>query len=164
MPSFSNNNTPSVAQLHSIVAFIKSLLEALEARIDIQVTATTEPDADYAAEVLDGRVDALGNEHGSLGANIREGQRRLTLGLRAVQQSHQEQIDSLSNAVLGLSATLAETLETRRLETRRLETQKERESRIDGDAILQKQIDTLSSAVLDLTTTIAELREAARNS
>lgn len=159
MPSFSNNNTPSVAQLHSIVAFIKSLLEALEARIDIQVTATTEPDADYAAEVLDGRVDALGNEHGSLGANIREGQRRLTLGLRAVQQSHQEQIDSLSNAVLGLSATLAETLETRRLET-----QKERESRIDGDAILQKQIDTLSSAVLDLTTTIAELREAARNS
>ena len=159
MPSFSNNNTPSVAQLHSVVAFIKSLLEELEARIDIQVTATTEPDADYAAEVLDGRVDSLGNEHGSLGANIREGQRRLTLGLRAVQQSHQEQIDSLSNAVLGLSATLAETLETRRLVT-----QKERESRIDGDAILQKQIDTLSSAVLDLTTTIAELREAARNS
>ena len=159
MPSFSNNNTPSVAQLHSVVVFIKSLFEELEARIDIQVTATTEPDADYAAEVLDGRVDALGNEHGSLGANIREGQRRLTLGLRAVQQSHQEQIDSLSNAVLGLSATLAETLETRRLET-----QKERESRIDGDAILQKQIDTLSSAVLDLTTTIAELREAARNS
>ena len=159
MPNYSNNNAPSLSQLHTVLAFVKQLIEELEARIDIQVTATTEPDADYAAEVLDGRVDIFGNEHGSIGSNIRDGQRRLTLGLRAVQGSHQEQIDDLSKTILSLSSALSETLETRRLET-----SKERESRIGGDAVLQNQIDKLSSAVLDLTTTIAELRETARNS
>ena len=125
--------------------------------MDAQVTATTEPDADYAAEVVDGRIDTWANEHASLGANIRDGQLRISHGLQLVQESYQEQIDALAESMLEEVAGVAETLETRRLEI-----SKEEELRIEKDSILQSQIDTLSSAILNITTTISELREKSR--
>ena len=152
-----NNNVPSVQQLRSTLSFVISLLRTLEKRIDIQVTATTEPDADYAAEVLDGRVDTWANEHDSLGANIRDGQQRLSLGLQQVQESHQGQIDALAESMLEEVASVAETLETRRLEI-----SKEEESRIEKDSILQNQMDTLSNAILNISLQISEIREIIR--
>ena len=137
---------------------LKLAQEVLSARMDAQVTATTEPDADYAAEVVDGRIDTWGNEHASLGANIRDGQARISQGLQKVQESHQRQINQLAEASIEEATGVAETLETRRLET-----SKEEESRIERDAILQRQIDTLSNAILDIVATISELREKSRN-
>ena len=131
--------------------------EVLSSRMDAQVTATTEPDADYAAEVVDGRVDTWGNEHASLGASIRDGQQRIAQGLQQVQESHQEQIDELAESMLEDLTSVAETLETRRLEI-----SKEEEARIEKDTILQTQIDTLSNAILNIVTTISELRDKSR--
>lgn len=136
---------------------LKLAQEVLASRMDAQVTATTEPDADYAAEVVDGRVDTWGNEHASLGANIRDGQQRITKGLQLVHESHQTQIDELAEALLEEATGVAKTLETRRLEI-----SKEEESRIEKDKILQSQIDTLSNAILNIVLTISELREQSR--
>ena len=152
-----NNNVPCVHQLRSITSFIITLLRTLEKRIDIQVTATTEPDADYAAEVLDGRIDTWANEHDSLGANIRDGQQRLSLGLQLVQESHQEQIDALAKLTLEEVASVAQTLEKRRLEI-----SNEEESRIEKDSILQTQMNALSNAILNIALQISEIREIIR--
>ena len=76
----------------------------LNARIDAQVTASTDSDADYAAEVVDGRVDSWGSVHDSLGANIRCGQ--LTISLN--QELLQGQINSLAEAVLETLAIISE--------------------------------------------------------
>ena len=136
---------------------LKLAQEVLSSRMDAQVTATTEPDADYAAEVVDGRIDTWGNEHASLGTNIRDGQQRITQGLQLVHESHQTQIDELAEALLEEATGVAETLKTRRLEI-----SNEEESRIEKDAILQNQIDTLSNAILNIVLTISELREQSR--
>ncbi len=132
--------------------------EVLASRMDAQVTATTEPDADYAAEVVDGRVDTWGNEHASLGANIQDGQLRISNGLQQVQASHQEQIDQLADLRLEDIAGIAETLEARRCDNL-----KEEESRIKSDDVLQRQINTLSNAILNIVLTISEFREKSRN-
>lgn len=44
---------------------------ALSSQIAANVTASTDADADYAAEVVDARVDDLGKTHDSLGDHIR---------------------------------------------------------------------------------------------
>lgn len=157
MPEYTNNNALNLTQLHTLTAFIQALLETLSARIDAQVTATTDPDADYAAEVVDARADTWGNEHASLGAAIRDGQLRQSIGLQLVQESHQEQIDTLANELLEHTTECAEILEARRTD---LLT--EEESRIESDDVLQRQINTLSNAVLDIALTISELREQSR--
>lgn len=50
---------------------LESRMAVIEARQDANVSASTDPDADYAAEVVDARVDARGNTHASLGERIR---------------------------------------------------------------------------------------------
>lgn len=152
-----NNNSPSISQLKTVLVFLQGIIQTLETRADIQVTASTDSDADYAAEVVDGRVDIWGNAQGSLGANIRDGQTRLSLGLQYVKQSHQEQIDALAESVKGLTVTLSETLDKRRLET-----VNEQASRIERDEFLQSQIDTLSFAMLELCVLISDTRDLLR--
>ena len=162
--AYNKNSLTTVEQLKKSAEKNKTKIDALTlaqevlaSRMDAQVTATTEPDADYAAEVVDGRVDTWGNEHASLGANIRDGQQRIAQGLQIVQESHQTQINELAEALLGEITSVAETLEKRRLEI-----STEEESRIAKDAILQNQIDTLSNAILNIVTTISEIREKSR--
>ena len=79
----------------------------LSSRIDAQVTASTDSNADYAAEVVDGRIDTWGYEHASLGSNIRDGQRKLALNLEILQW----QINSLAEAVLEILAIFSENRE-----------------------------------------------------
>ena len=162
--AYNNNSLTTVKQLKNLAEKNKTEIDALtlaqevlDSRMDAQVTATTEPDADYAAEVVDGRVDIWGNEHASLGANIRDGQLRISHGLQLVQESHQGQIDALAESMLEEVAGVAETLETRRLEI-----SKEEESRIEKDSILQNQMDTLSNAILNISLQISEIREIIR--
>ena len=106
-----------MAQLEHILPTLKHVKEteqkriiaeaALSARIDAQVTASTEANADYAAEVVDGRVDTWGSEHSSLGTNIRYGQMKITLN----QEILQGQINSLAEAVLETLAIISEKRE-----------------------------------------------------
>ena len=164
--AYVDDNLTTVGQLKKLAEKHKSdtdtltlAQEVLDARMDAQVTASTDADADYAAEVVDGRVDIWANTYDSLGANIRDGQQRITQGLRQVQESHQAQIDDLAEALLGDVTGVAEALEKRRLEL-----SKEEESRIGKDAILQGQINTLSNAILDIAATISEFRFGERES
>lgn len=79
----------------------------LSSRIEAQVTASIDSDADYAADVVDGRVDTWGSKHGSLGSNIRYGQMKISLN----QEILQAQINSLAEAVLETLAIISEQRE-----------------------------------------------------
>ena len=86
--AYTNTSLTTVSQLKKLAGINKNEIDTLtlaqavlDARMDAQVTASTDTDADYAAEVADARVDAWANEHASLGANIRDGQQRLSRAL-----------------------------------------------------------------------------------
>ena len=109
---------PTVKQIKTLAQIHKTAAEVLSSRMDAQVTASTDSDADCAAEVIDGRVDAWGETHGSLGANIRDGQFRLNRALsseevqRLADTEHlQQQINSLSEAVLRILVIISESQE-----------------------------------------------------
>lgn len=109
---------PTVAQVQTLGQLLVAADKTLNSRLDIQITASTDADADYAAEVADGRVNSDGQIKGSLGANIRDGQLDSALALSS-EKIHrlddddclQRQIDSLSEAVLEILAIISENRE-----------------------------------------------------
>ena len=144
----------TVEQIRKLGRLLKLADEVLSARIDAQVTASTDSDADYAAEVADGRADAWGNVQGSLGSNIRDGQNRLSMAIELLQTLLQGQIDALAESRMENSLNIADANEVRRRELAR-----EEECRIAGDDSLQRQINSLSEAVLGILAIISENRE-----
>ncbi len=126
----------------------------LSSRIDAQVTASTDADADYAAEVVDARADMWGNVSGSLGGNVRGGQSRLMELLTQAQMLLQGEIDALAESRMDNTLNIADEAEVRRRELAR-----EEQSRITTDDALQKQINVLSEAVLETLAIISEKRE-----
>lgn len=109
---------PTVKQIKDLAQLHRNAEATLSARMDAQVSATTDSDADYAAEVVDGRVDVLGATHGSLGGNIRAWQLRQNLAITSEEvhrisdnTSLQQQIDALSEAVLEVLAIISEKRE-----------------------------------------------------
>ena len=159
--AYDDNSLTTVGQLRSSAEKTKTETDALslaqavlEARMDAQVTASTDGDADYAAEVVDGRIDTWGNVQGSLGANIRNGQNRLQEALNVVQMLLQAEIEAVSEARLENTLNIAEANETRRREVA-----KEEEDRTSDDNSLQEQINSLSEAVLGILSIISENRE-----
>ena len=145
---------PTIEQIKKTAQRHKLAEDTLNARIDAQVTASTDSDADYAAEVTDGRADAWGNVQGSLGANIRGGQSRLSEALTLVQSSLQKQIDAIAETRIEDTLDIATEAEARR---RAIAA--EEEYRIRDDDELQRQINTLSEAVLGIIAIISEHRE-----
>ena len=136
-------------------------LQTLEARYDVNVTASTDSDADYAAEVVDARVDTLGNSHASLGANIREGQRNLSLAIETLEETQntlQYEYDTLSASrvddVVGMVSNN---------ERRKEEISIEASERRDGEFMIQLQLQELSEAVLRLSVMVWNIREELRN-
>lgn len=159
--SYDSSSLTTVRQLKVSAEKAKAKTEALrlsqsvlDARMDAQVTASTEADADYAAEVVDGRVDSWANEQASLGENVRGGQSRISEALNQAQMLLQGQIDTLAEARLENSLNIAYANETRRRELA-----KEEEARVRDDDSLQRQIDSLSEAVLGILAIISEKRE-----
>ena len=159
--AYNDNSLTTVGQLRSSAEKTKTETDALslaqavlEARMDEQVTASTDADADYAAEVVDGRVDAWANEQASLGANIREGQSRISEAVYQAQELLQGEIDALTEARLENTLNIADANETRRRELA-----KEAEYRTNDDDSLQRQINALSEAVLGILAMISEKRE-----
>lgn len=65
---------------------LEARMETIEARQDANVSASTDSDADYAAEVVDMRVDELGNTHGSAGDAMRDIAERLTAEIDALKE------------------------------------------------------------------------------
>lgn len=52
-------------------AELNSRMDTLDKRLDANVSASTDKDKDYAAEVVDARVDEEGTKYGSVGSHIR---------------------------------------------------------------------------------------------
>ena len=117
-------------------------LQTLEARYDVNVTASTDSDADYAAEVVDARVDTWANEHASLGANI-----------RAVQQD-------LSDAIGGLNESQSSLANDNKC--RKEEISNEVKERLESEFMVQLQLQALSEAILKQSVMLAETRNALR--
>ncbi|MBQ7544939.1 MAG: hypothetical protein IJT02_08350 [Synergistaceae bacterium] len=145
---------PTVKQIQKLARRNKTAEEVLSSRIDAQVTASTDSDADYAAEVADARVDVWGNVQGSLGSNIRGGQERLSDALELALTLLQGQIDALAETRITNTLDIATEAETRRNGLA-----KEEEARTRDDGSLQRQIDSLSEAVLGILAMISEHRE-----
>ena len=159
--AYDNNSLTTVGQLKGSAEKAKAESDALrlaqsvlDARMDAQVTASTYADADYAAEVVDARVDMWANEQASLGGNIRGGQSRISDALNQAQTLLQGEIDALTEARLENTLNIADANETRRRELA-----KEEEYRTSDDDALQRQINSLSEAVLGILAIISENRE-----
>jgi len=112
------NILPTVEHIKFLAQLHINAENTLSSRMDAQVTASTDADADYAAEVVDGRISAWGDSLGSLGGNIREGQLRMDLALHSEEvcrtaddNSLQRQINSLAEAVLEVLAIISENRE-----------------------------------------------------
>ena len=162
--AFSEKKLTTVGQIQTLIQANKTEIDALElrqstldARMDAQVTASTDGDADYAAETVDGRVDYWGNTQGSLGTNIRNGQKRLAQELQQVKEGHQEQIKDIAQTQLGEAVILSETLEKRRTEL-----ESEKEQRIAGDRNLYHQVQDLSNAILEICCQISKIKDLIR--
>lgn len=61
----------AVALTNSNKSTLNSRMDTLESRIAANVAASTDADADYAAEVVDARVSEAGKTYGSLGQHLR---------------------------------------------------------------------------------------------
>ena len=94
--SYNNNHITRISDLKLALQNTKRKIDALSLRIDANVAASTDSNADYTAEVVDTRVDEWGNLHESAGANFRYGQERL-----------QRQINDLAVAQLEILALIA---------------------------------------------------------
>ena len=93
----------NIEQLELHASTNKRKLDALSARLDAQVTASTDANADYAAEVVDARVDWNGTMRPSLGSNIRITQSRAAWC--------EEQVQNLAIASINNSLMFAEIKE-----------------------------------------------------
>lgn len=51
-------------------AELNSRMDTLDKRLDANVSASTDKDKDYAAEVVDARVDEEGTKYGSVGSHL----------------------------------------------------------------------------------------------
>lgn len=145
---------PTVKQIEKLAQKLILTLTVLNARLDTQVTASTDADADYAAEVADARADIWGNTCGSLGENLRGGQSRLMEALTEIQTLLQEEIDALTESRMDGLMNISDEAEVRRRELAR-----EEQNRILTDDSLQRQLNTLSEAVLEVLAIISEKRE-----
>lgn len=94
---------PTAKQIQKSALKHKQAEDVLSARIDAQVTASTDSNADYAAEVADARVDELGNLHGSAGTCFRDGMERM-----------QQQVQMLSETCLEMLSMIAELYDRNR--------------------------------------------------
>lgn len=143
----------TISELNTLTLKERSLrtqLQTLEARQDADITAATED-----SEVIDGRVDAWGNEHGSLGTNIRAGQSRFVELLEGLTENLQAQIQDLAEVrIEGILAGISER--------RKQDLARETEDRTESDIILQKQIDELSETEMRISVMLSEIREALR--
>ena len=151
---YDKNSATQLEHLKNLAVFVRALIQVLDARYDANVTASTDSDADYAAEVVDARVDKWGNVQGSLGANIRGGQSRLMEALTLAQSVLQGQIDDIAETRIESTLDIATEAEARR---RAIAAEEEYRTRDDDS--LQRQINSLSEAVLGIIAIISEHRE-----
>lgn len=83
---------------------MESTARRLEARLDANVSASTKPNADYAAELVDLRVTLSGENYDSAGAAVRSEVERLEDRIR---DSIDEAANKAKEACIGVNANLA---------------------------------------------------------
>ena len=91
-------------RLKSVTDSLSTRIASAEKSIAANVTASTDSDADYAAEVVDSRIDAAGSAHASSGANIRYWQETLTEANEYIQK----QVNDLSEVYLEVLAQIGQ--------------------------------------------------------
>ena len=92
------NIVPTLKQLKKQFQKYIYAISVLETQINEQVTASTDSNADYAAELVDARVDSTGTAHSSAGANVRYWQG----SLEDKNEFLQDEIDDLAEAYIGI--------------------------------------------------------------
>ena len=138
--------------LSSFERALRTQIQTLEARQDADITTATED-----SEIIDARVDSWGNEHASLGTNIRSGQIRLSEAVEELSASLRAQVQELSEVrIEGLLDDAGAH------ERRRQEISQEAQARNESDSSLQTQIQQLSEASLRMSVMLSEIQEALR--
>ena len=115
---------PTVRHIEKLAQKLILAITALNARLDAQVTASTDADADYAAEVADaqtvlqGEIDALSESRmeGLLNISDEAETRRRAMTEETERRTTedgnlQRQINSLAESVLGILAIISENRE-----------------------------------------------------
>lgn len=135
-----------INELTELERSLRTQIQTLEARQDLDVTASTDD-----AEIIDARVDAWGNTQGSVGTNIRNGQIRLEDAIQETGSGIQAQVQELSEQRL---ESVIESVNAN--ERRRQEITQEEFYRLESDSSLQAQIQELAEACLRMSVRLAE--------
>ena len=98
--SYNLEHLIAAEHLKKLAQRVQARISAVENSLASNVTASTDSNADYAAELVDARIDAAGNAHASGGANIRYWQGSLTEANEYIQ----EQVNELSEVYLEVLA------------------------------------------------------------
>lgn len=100
--SYDTNKLTQVLALKKLAQRVQSRISVIESSLATNVTASTDSDADYAAELVDARVDSTGTPHNSAGANLRYWQG----SLNDANELLQDQINELSECYLEILTQL----------------------------------------------------------
>lgn len=123
-------------------------MSAVESSLAANVTASTDSDADYAAELVDARIDSSGAAHNSAGANVRYWQGSLTDKNEVLQ----DQINELSEGYLEM-LTQFNSIQIRQVRLKEVQ---------DANEVLQEQINQISECYLEILTQIGSIQTKLR--
>lgn len=102
--SYDTDKLTRLLALKKLAQRVNSRISAIESSLAANVTASTDSDADYAAELVDARIDSSGAAHASAGANVRYWQGSLT----DKNEYLQAEIDDLAEAYIEILAQIGE--------------------------------------------------------
>ena len=102
--SYDTDKLTRLLALKNFAQRVQSRMSAVESSLAANVTASTDSDADYAAELVDARIDSSGAAHASAGANVRYWQGSLV----DANEYLQEQINDLAEVYIEILAQIGE--------------------------------------------------------
>ncbi|MBQ3396655.1 MAG: hypothetical protein IJG55_10100 [Synergistaceae bacterium] len=143
--SYDTDKLTDLLSLKKLAERANARMSAIESSLAANVTASTDSDADYAAELVDARIDSSGAAHNSAGANIRYWQGSLT----DKNEYLQAEIDDLAEIYLDVL-----------IQTGNIYSQKVTLKGIN--AYLQEQINDLAEAYIEILAQIGEIQSSLR--
>lgn len=144
--SYNNEHLTKVLDLKRLAQRAEARVSAVESSLAANVTASTDSNADYAAELVDARVDSTGTAHSSAGANVRYWQG----SLEDKNEFLQDEIDDLAEAYLDVMIQANNTIHSQKITLKGI------------DENLQEQIDDLAEAYIGILTQIGNIQSRLR--
>ena len=146
--SYDTNKLTQVLALKKLAQRVQSRISVIESSVAANVTASTDNDADYAAELVDARIDSTGTPHASAGANVRYWQGSLT----DANELLQDQINELSEGYLEM-LTQFNTIQIRQVRLKEVQ---------EANEALQEQINQISECYLEILTQLGSIQSNLR--